>query len=788
MLPESLGSKRPKIANVLLVLALVASCGLFVHGVHRHYPINRWLFWLYAKYWVVTGLWSLAVLSFGRVTRARIFGGVLPFGESLVMSFAVGLVGFFLIMVAGGALQLYGTAWFIGVPVGMLALGGPDLYRHLLGLRRHLLFARIRSRWSTRWWVFPMLGFGVLGVVAVYLNVLIPENISYDARWYHMAIGEQFALAGGIVRFTEGWWLGTFPHLASYIYCWAFQMPGSVLFDKVELAAHLEFAIFLWTLASVPPLVRVLLRGQRSPLSWLAVFLFPGLFLYDSSLNGGADHVAAFWAIPIFLAFLRAWNELTPRRGALLGAMMAGLMNTKYASVFVVVFPALAITGRASWDVLRHRRLPSLLGILSVAGAGLLVTSPHWLKNYVLYGDPVYPLLQNHLTLSPWSPEAGFRYLWLQTQMWRPTKDLAGFRQSLEVLLTFSFVPHNWPTMHRMTPVFGSLFTMLLAALPFVGTLRIVALYASAHLGVFAWFWIQHEDRYLQALVPLMAAGVAAMLVRLWHRGIVVRVAAGALVALQIIWGSDVYFFPTHNMLGTSPLKVVADHLSTGFRENYKPKLSPYEPLPTIGKHVGRGGKILMHEQHIQLGIGVRTVQDWPGFQGGLYYVDIASPFELHDRLRGWGVTHIMWRAASGETGSVADDVVFFDFVVRKATDTTEIGGYKVSRLPLAVSSRAPFGDTVAYYGCEGDPYAPGLYHRRDLGVPRYDTRPATAYPRPFESLPAGADPTGQMERADFLVRNRSCHPALGEPWLSRFAVIGQRGTLDILVRKTATW
>ena len=111
---------------------------------------------------------------------------------------------------------------------------------------------------------------------------------------------------------------------AAWLYTWAFTLPGFDLAEHIVLSAHLEFFLFLATLAGIPLLVERLLPKSRVRGAWAATFLFPGIFLYDSSLGVAADHVLAFWAVPIALTafrFVRAW---TPSRGVLLGAMLAG--------------------------------------------------------------------------------------------------------------------------------------------------------------------------------------------------------------------------------------------------------------------------------------------------------------------------------------------------------------------------------------------------------------------------------------------------------------------------------
>ena len=51
-------------------------------------------------------------------------------------------------------------------------------------------------------------------------------------------------------------------------------------------------------------------------LTWIAMFLFPGIFLYDSNLHAGADHIAALFCIPLVLALLRVWRSWTTAQRA----------------------------------------------------------------------------------------------------------------------------------------------------------------------------------------------------------------------------------------------------------------------------------------------------------------------------------------------------------------------------------------------------------------------------------------------------------------------------------------
>src|SRR5262249_44518460 len=130
-------------------------------------------------------------------------------------------------------------------------------------------------------WLF---GLGGLGVI--YFSILAPENAAFYSRWDHIALAPPSLALGALGRSPAGWYQASLPHLASFVYVWAFMIPYGQLFDKVELCAHLEFTIFVWTLACIPVLVRWLVasaeRGARGPAvghatnlsaTWAALFL-----------------------------------------------------------------------------------------------------------------------------------------------------------------------------------------------------------------------------------------------------------------------------------------------------------------------------------------------------------------------------------------------------------------------------------------------------------------------------------------------------------------------------------
>ncbi len=317
---------RARSSGALPLLVGLGALVVFYQSVNPHDPVAGWLVWRYLAIISLAGIWAASALSGGFFLSSLIGLKHVSFRERLVVSFALGVLAWGLLIVAVGLIGVLGRVTFFAIPLLMFGVGGIPLVRALkraARLRRRLpatrvsLFARVCT------------AFGLISVALIYANILTPRNVMYDARWYHLPLAEQYAAAGRVFRLDEGWFNGTMPHFASYLYTWAFCSPFGHLFDRVELAAHLEFVLFVATLVSVPVLVDRLRPRPRLASAWVARFLFPGVMLYDSTLGCGADHVLAFLSVPLFLALLRLWSRPSHAHGELLGEFSCAALATK---------------------------------------------------------------------------------------------------------------------------------------------------------------------------------------------------------------------------------------------------------------------------------------------------------------------------------------------------------------------------------------------------------------------------------------------------------------------------
>ncbi len=677
--------------QTVAVGGLVMVLGTMAAVAHHHQPLWQWLVWKYLGLWLLCLVFSLSCVAAGAPLVHRCLGARLPLARDLLFAFAAGLwvfaTGVCLVGFVGGLGPWFFCAW----PALLLAAGTPHLKRHLQPrwVRTRRLTPRLGTP-SHRWlpWLWAA---GALGLALVYIPILTPANVAYDSRWYHMGVAEHYATSGRIAPFVEGWFHGTLPQFASWLYTWALLMPGASLFLRTELAAHLEFTVFLATLVGVSLLVRQISGGQIRRGGWVAMFLFPGLFLYDSNLSLAADHILAFWAPVLVLLLPYTQGPRTKGAAMLLGLFAGAATLAKYQVIYLLAGGALLyllallphLAKHLSWQLCK----PHLQVVGLAAGVALLVTSTHWLRNWLWYSNPIYPLAQSVFHGHPWIEGTIVKF---NDPGWMPEGNLAErIWQTIAGMFTFSLVPHDWKRFHGRIPVFGALFPLLL--LPALGLRHLQQVWklaAATGLGVLVWYATYHQDRYLQSLLPWMAAIVAVIVARLWQTRVrVVQAALAGVLVFSVVWGSDVPFLPTHPMAGKSPFEHSLHLASSSYRKAWDEQAKMHSKLPELAPHLPDAitSTLLLHEEHLRFGIGRPVVVDGHGRQGRMGYHELQTPGAVYQQLQSLGITHILWAENPSGLMRLTDDLVFHSFV-RDHTDKLEIPERRLS----ALRSQAP--------------------------------------------------------------------------------------------------
>jgi len=779
-------ARYPARSAVVAVLCLTG-VAIYVAQVNPIYPVRDWLFWRLLVLWSWCALFNGACLAFGHYVLARwLKVRDLPVLETLATSAAVGVVAFTAAMYGAGALALYRPAAAVALPLAMIVAGGPELLRFArrawIAATAAAAAAAVRrrndpaQRATWRAWTGFLLAAGILCLVLLYLQSLTPAALNYDPRWCYLTIAQDYAREGRIVPFLADY-PKCYPHLASIIYTWGFLVPGINEPLRWMLALHSEFCLFLWTLVGVAAGVAWLVERTQVKGAWVALFLFPGMFVQDSNLGGAADHVVAFFALPLVLAALRAAPDLSPRRCALVGILAAGALLTRYQALYFFV-PIAGLLGARLFMLgtgLDRARVADRSrlwrGPATLIALGVVLSAPHFLKNWIFHRNPVYPFMMDFFSGSRPMPDVAQQ---LTDESWHPKGPfLDKLKGALETTFTFSFHPHYASA--KNVGVIGSLFTLLLPTVPFLRGQRRLWVFALMCLAaVFTWAWLYLIDRQAQAFVPLLAAATAAMIIRAWELGWAARAGLIALVGMQVVWSGDAFFFSGYERLFDA-----VNLIRSGYEGNAKNRFRGYMAAETaVSKRLPANAVVLFHNSRLSLGVNRKVLQDLAGFQGLISYRHVKTPRDVYDLYRSHGITHILHQRGVWMAFSKQEEILFLAFIDRFCGGLFHEGSYDVVEMPSAPPPvETPY--RVLSLGLGG--YIDGVYPIEAMSVvePIYDPNrrfplPATTATPASAAAPAIIDQVNAVLLGTNVRRPPELDAALRDKFQSQLSYSGQ--------------
>jgi hypothetical protein len=738
-----IGSAARSLAAALGALGAAVFLALFLSNSRPH---GFALFATLALIWTWALVLSAACVTAGHALLARLVpASERSRFESLAISFPLGVVILVLGIYVGGFLHLLSAPFAVILPALMIAAGIPAARRAWSRLRRDGFPGRVlQVGWlSAVAWVVGILLLGVL-----YLGVLSPAAVNYDAAWIHLSIAQDYARAGHIVPFP-GNWEADVMHLGSVLNTWSFLVPGlSMPALHWMMALHTEFTAFVWTLVGVAAAIGWLSRRRVSG-AWVFFFLFPGLFVYDSNMGGAADHFLALFTPALLLATAKVTRRFAPGACVLWGLLAGAAMMTKAQSVYAVGPIGLWILGSAGLGLWRRRRrgvdAPSLQtvarGLGVMAAAAFFVLLPHLASNLVFFRNPLYPLMQGIFTGS--RPTVKDATVMMQAGFpdWHnlpPAALGARLSEALQLVATFSFVPHY--SYVQGLPVFGSLFTLAIPLVALVGRARRLWIGCLVALGAtFAWALTYWVDRNLQTFLPLLVAATGAACIRLWELGWAARAGLTALLGVQLIWSGGLYF--AHSELSADRIGDSIALLRTAMQGKAAEKLKTYRSeFVELGRSLPENAKVLLHDSHGNLGIDRPVYLDWPGYQGVIDYREFRSPADLVRRLHELGITYVVHTPGAHPSDSKQEEVIFDAFAERYGRVPRVYGGLMMFPVPREPGTDHPY--KVVAIGL-GPAYPDGLYPVENLSTvetlpPQYLTwkGPSRTAPSPAALLP----------------------------------------------------
>ncbi len=335
-------------------------------------------------------LWCLTLALAAGLGR-RILRWIAPPGlsrlEDLVFSFALGLGALGYAVLALSLIGILGRG-----PITLLFLVaslcvGPDL-RGWLGGVKSLTAAAPRVWRDAGWLARSVCLIGVLIAVLAFLHALSPPW-DYDGLMYHLVGPRLFLEAGRLIPYPDNWYVNA-PVTLEMVFSLGMAF-GDDVFPKL-----IHFATGVLLVAATIAAGRRWIGNRGGWLAAAVLLTVPTLPIWASFA-----YIDCGWSLFESLALVAAiiwWRDRSSPRWLVLSGVMIGLaMGSKYPAMmgFAVlgVFVAL-VTFRSGWR--------SFVGsCLALGLPAVIVASPWYLKNWLWFGNPVYPL---YFGAAGWDP------------------------------------------------------------------------------------------------------------------------------------------------------------------------------------------------------------------------------------------------------------------------------------------------------------------------------------------------------------------------------------------------
>jgi hypothetical protein len=450
-------------------------------------------------------LWCLTLALAAGLGR-RILRWIAPPGvsrlEDLVFSFALGLGALGYAVLALSFTGLLGRG-----PIALLFLVaslcvGPDL-RGWLGGVKSLTAAAPRAWRDTGWLARSVCLIGVLIAILAFLHALSPPW-DYDGLMYHLVGPRLFLEAGRLIPYPDNWYVNA-PFTLEMVFSLGMAF-GDDVFPKL-----IHFATGVLLVAATFAAGRRWIGNRGGWLAAAVILAVPTLPIWASFA-----YIDCGWSLFEFLALVAAvvwWRDRSSTRWLVLSGVMSGLaMGTKYPALmgFAVlgVFVAL-VTVRGGW-----KRLVG--SCLALALPAVIVASPWYLKNWLWFGNPVYPL---YFGAPGWDPA--------RLELYNAFLNSFGVGRSW---LDYLLLPWNLYAQHarfgtvmNRIDVPGLLFPLVLLY-PFLKKDRTVSalLWIALARGA-VWALGTQQTRFLLPIFPALAVATAYVMDR-WQPGFRTRI------------------------------------------------------------------------------------------------------------------------------------------------------------------------------------------------------------------------------------------------------------------------
>lgn len=230
-----------------------------------------------------------------------------------------------------------------------------------------------------------LLSLALMTSVAIAVVPTAVPEIFYDALYYHLGLPWQYVMAGEIQ------WLPSVVHSAFPAYldvlfgiCLGLGGPG--------VAKFFNFLLFIIGWCATAAFVYEVLGDKRAALvGAVTVGTIPGVVVMSTmcAIDAALIGFAAMAALALARMQRSGPQDLKPL--ALLAALHAGFVGgSKYTGLWLIGVLAVSI-------LVRQRPLRAARTAVFFIGCAILIASPWYVRNLMVIGDPIYPVLSGYL-------------------------------------------------------------------------------------------------------------------------------------------------------------------------------------------------------------------------------------------------------------------------------------------------------------------------------------------------------------------------------------------------------
>ncbi len=443
----------------------------------------------------------------------------------------------------GWGLLIYATL-FLGGVGGLYAavIGGLCLVVLLVCLRDvpalfgdiKALFEFDRSEKSS-----PLIRIGTawMIVVLVFIAIMaVAPSITHDAMVYHLGVPRVYADAHRIVTIPFDLFSNTLLNM-EMLY------TSALLIDDFILANLLHYILGAATLIFFYGFVRCNLGSTTAILATL-IFFFNPSFLNEMPLAYG-DLGMTFYFLLATACFWN-WRVKGDRRWFFMLCIFAGVFaGMKYTSIYglVALSAMVAMAGRSSGD---RKMRTAVINLALFGGIVTLFVSPYLVKNYLITGNPVYPVMYNMFG-GRWLVDAQVERMLSYVHshgMGHDWRNMLALPWNITVMGNPGF--ENFDT--TITPLWLIFVPAFVFIRPKPPLLRWAAL--ACAVCFLSWAASTHITRYMMPIFPLLSLLCAHTIIDVGEKAASLparlssMVKGGILLACGIVWFSFSFFYP----------------------------------------------------------------------------------------------------------------------------------------------------------------------------------------------------------------------------------------------------